>query len=428
VASIILVGCGSSREAVSSGDGACLARTQRFSLALEKAGYLADTFEATGSRSDTDRLRRLLRARPGLDAMVALSPFPAETAVMSGVELPLWIDMNGMHPAEVQLAGGDYARHRIHLARMLSLEATLLMRGDRFSTPSRRQRLAVLAELLLLGRLDAASLAVEPVSAIPNCVLPSTAIVTGREGSSDTPGFTIISTGSFNTWFDHRILFRAIETAMEADPAIRFVAAGGPIPHSPGSWEEFGELVSRSRHRERFSMRGWLVPADLERLYADADVAVYADMHCPETELGARTRVLDWIARGIPVVCTRGSEISVDVADEGMGLVVPQGDPEALSAAILSLRADPGMAGAIRERQEVWGRGKGAMSEVFKPLLEWAACPQKLPTRVLGRAPVPSVRSFAYSRLLAWEINRSKGALQTFRKGILRLRSKRSRG
>lgn len=427
MASIILVGCGSSQEAARSGDGACQVRTRRFQLALEREGFLAEVFYTTGFLSDMKRLKELLARRSGLHGMVAISPFPAETAVMAGTRLPLWIDMNGMHAAEVQLTGGDYTKHRMQLARMLSLDSALLMRGDRFSTPSRRQRIAVLAELLLLGRLDAASLCIDPVSAVPHCVMPDldTSLRSGRRRKDGD--FLVISAGSFNRWFDHRTLFHAIEAAMARDPGIRFTAAGGPVPHSPGSWEEFGKMVAESQFRDRISMPGWLAREDLDRLFAEADAAVFADIPCPETEMGARTRALDWIAWGIPVVCTRGTEISEDIADEGLGLVVPQSSPGAMAEAILSLKADPGLSSAIAERQKSWGEGRGSMGEAFRPVVEWATCPQRLPTRPLGRAPIPGFQTMAYSMLLVREMSLSRGVLSALRKAFLRLRQIRAR-
>jgi glycosyltransferase involved in cell wall biosynthesis len=426
MASVILVGCGSSKKAVSLGDGACIARTDRFRMALESAGYLADVFEISGSRSDSRKLKAFLGSKTGLDAMVAVSPFPAEVAVRTGAEMPMWIDMNGMHPAEVQLAGGDYTTHRVQLTRMLSLEAALLMRGDRFSTPSKRQKIAVMAELLLLGRLDAASLWVDPVIALPHCVLPVSGQTRERSRESGTGQFLLISAGSFNRWFDHRTLFRALEIAMERNSSIRFVAAGGPVPHSPGSWEEFGGLAAGSRFRDRFSLPGWLEREDLEKLFARADAAIYADLPCPETLMGARTRALDWIARGIPVICTLGTEISEEIAAECLGLAVPQGDAEAMASAITSLASDTDLSRKINESQKAWGEGKGSMGEIFRPLLEWAACPQRLPSRPLGRAPIPGFGSLSYSLLLAREIRRSRGAWHTLKKALFKLKSVRS--
>ena len=60
MASLILVGCGASRKGVSLGDGACIARTDRFRTALDRAGYLSEVFEVSGNGGDAGDLRRFL--------------------------------------------------------------------------------------------------------------------------------------------------------------------------------------------------------------------------------------------------------------------------------------------------------------------------------------------------------------------------------
>lgn len=407
---VLLVGCGGSGSE-GGGDGACMARTRRFEAALRGAGHEVETIGAPGPGRAPREVVRRLRRPDDAAAVVAISPYPAEAAVRSGTDLPMWIDMNGMHPAEVQLdAEGDYPLHRMRMARILSLESTLLRRGDAFSTPSGSQRLALVAELFLTGRLDA-SRPVPPVFAIPHCISddPSSGFCWRPSPRPPREVFTVLSAGSFNKWFDHVSLLRAMETAMDRDPRVRFAATGGAIPHSPGSFDEFAGMVASSRHRGRFELHGWLPRERLEEVYASADAAVYMDLPCAESDLGARTRVLDWIARGLPVLCTRGSDISRTVESEGLGAVVPQGDSAAMADAVLALASDPGRREAVRARQEAWSRGPGSCRTAFAPLLDWAARPERWRARPLVRGPVPVLDSLPYRILLFRELVRLEG-------------------
>jgi glycosyltransferase involved in cell wall biosynthesis len=190
---------------------------------------------------------------------------------------------------------------------------------------------------------------------------------------------------------------------------VRFAATGGAIPHSPGSFDEFAGMVSSSRHRGRFELHGWLPGGRLEEVYASADAAVYMDLPCAESDLGARTRVLDWIARGIPVLCTRGSDISRTVETEGLGAVVPQGDCAAMAEAVLALAADPDRCQAVRARQEAWSRGAGSCRTAFAPLLDWAARPGRWRTGPLVRGPVPVLDTIPYRLMLLREMVRLEG-------------------
>lgn len=387
---VLLAGCPGGSE--HSGEGACAARTSRFLAALEGAGHEVSAVSGAGP-AGVSKLRNLL-AGGRFDSVTAISPYPAEAAALAGSGCPLWIDINGSHTSEVVCASDDPVTRRMHAVRISSLESALLAAGDAFSTPTSRQRLAVLGELLISGRIGAAALAAPPVHAIPHCAMPRTAGIPRRQAPAGC--FPVVSTGSFNTWFDHETLFRALEGAMKEDGRISFTATGGPTPHSGGGWAEFSALAASSPMRDRFRLAGWLPGPELAEVLEAASAAVYADLPGLETELGARTRTLDWIARGIPVVCTSGSEVAAEVESHGLGLVVPQRDPVAMAGAILRLASDPGLACRISEAQGRWRLGPGSLREIFAPYLQWVGSPARVLSAPFGKAPVPRFGSAAY--------------------------------
>ena len=67
-----------------------------------------------------------------------------------------------------------------------------------------------------------------------------------------------------------------------------------------------------------------------------------------ETRLAFRSRVLEYIWAGLPIVATAGDATSDLVAAHGLGVVVPVGDVEAVAAAIDRLLSEPR-----------WGAGGG---------------------------------------------------------------------
>lgn len=400
-------------------EGACAARTARFLAALESAGHEVETFAFGSPGGRGAGLVRLMRDGR-FDSVTAISPYPAEAVVTAGCRLPLWIDINGAHASEVFKASDDPLTRRMHSFRIISLENSLLRRGDAFSTPSRRQRLAVLGELLLLGRLDASSQAAPPVHAVPHCVMPRPAAPAG--GRAPGPcGFSIISTGTFNTWFDHGTLFDALCRAMSADPRIGFTATGGSSPHSGRGWTEFSALAGSSPLGSRLRLAGWLGESELEEVYSGASAAVYADLPGLETELGARTRVLDWISRGIPVICTSGAEISEEVEREGLGLVVPQGDSAALARAILRLAREPDLRAAIAAAQQAWSIGPGSLRASFEPYLRWIESPSAMLQSPVGKPTVARFGTSRYNAGLLLCVIRNGGPVEALRKVVRHL-------
>lgn len=421
---ILLVGNSGTNTDPSRGAGACIARTSRFQTALDSNGFHVDVCSITGSLSSISVVREALQ-KGSYSCIVAISPHPAEMAVLAGSDLPMWIDMNGMHPAEIHLSGEKTDEPRLEMLRILSLENTLLSRGDAFSAPSRRQVHSIMGELYLLGRMDASSKHLIPARPIPNCAQNASLSTGSPAGSTD---FSIISTGSFNSWFDGDTLFRALEYSMKRNSNISFTATGGAVDFAEEPYGSFLKNVSRSEFRDRFRMAGWVTRDELEEIQMTASAAVYTDIFCGETLLGARTRVLDWISRGIPVVCTEGAEIAEVISDQGMGIAVPTGNPEALGEAFLKLASEPELIERIKESQDLWRRGPGRMEEVFKPLFEWCSTPTRQKQTQLCKPTVPRVSSFNYRKLILREIASAGGikpSMQFLLKSLLeKLRKK----
>jgi glycosyltransferase involved in cell wall biosynthesis len=73
-------------------------------------------------------------------------------------------------------------------------------------------------------------------------------------------------------------------------------------------------------------------------LEADAGVSTH-HVHL-ETTLSFRTRILDYLWAGLPIVLTEGDAFADLVRDEGLGIVVPADDADALADALARVLAD----------------------------------------------------------------------------------------
>ncbi len=86
--------------------------------------------------------------------------------------------------------------------------------------------------------------------------------------------------------------------------------------------------------------RGWVPYEQRGGWLLEADIGVSAHHDHLETRFAFRTRMLDCLWAGLPVVATQGDTLADLVAREGLGLTVPPGDPEALAAALARLLGD----------------------------------------------------------------------------------------
>jgi glycosyltransferase involved in cell wall biosynthesis len=92
--------------------------------------------------------------------------------------------------------------------------------------------------------------------------------------------------------------------------------------------------------------------ADLRTLYADADVVVVPVV---ETDFQAGiTTILEAMAMGKPVICTRTTGQIDTIVDGETGIYVPPGDPVALRGAIERLLSDPDLAGRLGAAARRW--------------------------------------------------------------------------
>jgi hypothetical protein len=85
------------------------------------------------------------------------------------------------------------------------------------------------------------------------------------------------------------------------------------------------------------SFGDWVDYADWPNYLLEADVGVSLHFDTLETRLAFRSRVLDYVWAGLPMVVTRGDATSELVSRYRLGRVVDYGDVQAVTEAILEL-------------------------------------------------------------------------------------------
>jgi glycosyltransferase involved in cell wall biosynthesis len=268
-------------------------------------------------------------------------------------DAPVWVDLFGDPLAEVQakaLAGEEAMTHDEHLL-VWELMLKVLLRADAFSTVSRRQKDALLGQLLLMGMSDEDAgegrtlfglihpipCSMESFDAAQSLTLEERGNFLTSQGMPKTAK-VVLCAGGFNVWLDVKTMARAVEIAMERCPGMWFVATGGGLPgYLAGVYREFQDLVEASPVKGRMRVMDWLPLAEAEKWARAADVGLMIDRDCAETRLGARNRLLSLAAARCPIVATRGTEV-VEEMEAGDALAARgAGDVEGLARAIEAL-------------------------------------------------------------------------------------------
>ncbi len=104
---------------------------------------------------------------------------------------------------------------------------------------------------------------------------------------------------------------------------------------------------------------------EVAQLFLDADVVAL-----PYVE-ASQSGVLNVAAAfGKPVVVTDVGELRATVEPNGLGLVVPPRDPQALAEALVRLAAEPRLAAELGARARAWAEGPNAPETVGREAAE----------------------------------------------------------
>jgi len=228
-----------------------------------------------------------------------------------------------------------------------------LSRGDFFLCSSEEQRLFYLGFLAALGRVNPRRLEMDPdltgliapvPFGVPEELPPHRPLLEER-----APGERRLLFGALYDWYDPWTLLDALER-LEGGQAGGLTAGWTLLlirhPDPEGTPQRLMRRVeARCRERGWWGSRvraiDW-VPAERRYdLLRDVDVLVAPHRPSLETRLAMRTRFLDALAAGCPVVTSEGGTLSRLLQEADAGWVVPPGEPEALAAALRDALAEP---------------------------------------------------------------------------------------
>jgi len=149
------------------------------------------------------------------------------------------------------------------------------------------------------------------------------------------------------------------------------------------------ELGLTGRHV--FFNEGWVPYEERADYLLDADVGVSTHFHHVETEFSFRTRILDYLWAGLPIVATDGDTFGTLIREHGLGRAVPAQDLDALEAALEEMLYDDDASAASRAAVRAFA-GQYAWSRVLAPLVEFCRHPRRAADLAVPGEVVPTKR------------------------------------
>lgn len=294
---------------------------------------------------------------------------------------------------EVLAQGRDLAspdRDRIVRATVNALSEQL-RRGDFFLCASQRQRHLWLGHLSALGRLTPRVYDADPTAGSLLAVAPfglpdqpprrtGPGPRTTMDGVSADDRIMLWSGGVYS-WFDPLTLVHAVHRLTARHSNIRLIFQGmrHPNPEIP-EMSISHDLRALSAglgltDKHVFFNEVWVPYDQRQNWLLDADCGVTTHFEHVETTFAFRTRVLDYLWAGLPIVTTDGDSFADLVRAEGLGVVVPAQDPDALADALDRVLYDGEFAALCRQRVEAV-RDRFTWPAVLEPLVRFCRDPQ----------------------------------------------------
>ena len=179
--------------------------------------------------------------------------------------------------------------------------------------------------------------------------------------------------GGIWNWFDPLTLIRAIKAVQTSRSDVHLVFMG--IKHPNDQVPEMAMASKAIQLAKELNLLdthvhfnyGWVPYQERQSFLLEADFGVSTHFEHLETRFAFRTRMLDYIWAGLPMLATQGDSFSELIEKHELGITVPDRDVEALTQAIVRLCEDPALVEKMKEQlSEI--RSQFYWENVVKPL------------------------------------------------------------
>ncbi|MGF1661148.1 MAG: glycosyltransferase [Kineosporiaceae bacterium] len=290
-----------------------------------------------------------------------------------------------------------------------------LRRADFLLCASAKQRDFWLGHLAALGRVNPAVYDADEtleglIASVPFGIPDEPPVQRRRAIKGSVPGIgesdkVVLWGGGIYNWFDPLTLIRAVEALARRRPQVKlfFLGVKHPNPGVPDmrmAWEarrlaEQKGLVGT----HVFFNEGWVPYEERADYLLDCDLGVSCHLDHVETAFSFRTRILDYLWAGLPVVATAGDTFADIIEREGLGRTVGPEDVDGLERALEEMLFDDEAVTEARKAVErvaqsfTWSRS-------LEPLVRFCRTPARAPDLADGsvlparsfRAPRPRLR------------------------------------
>jgi GT2 family glycosyltransferase len=312
---------------------------------------------------------------------------------IAAADIPVLVDIyDPFHLEGLELRKEESPVERFSTARSdTKILNEQLERGDYFVCASEKQRDFWLGQMTAIGRVNPATydqdaslrrlIDVAPFGLPTEPPAKQRKVVKGVIDGVGEDDFLLLWGGGIYNWFDPLTLIRAVaDVATDVDDVkLFFLGTAHPNPDVPkmrmaaAAYKLAEELGVLDTHV--FFNDGWVEYEQRADYLLEADLGVSTHFEHVETAFSYRTRILDYLWAGLPIIATQGDSLSRLVTTHDLGITVPAEDVDACAEAIRRLRKDKDLYKACKANVEALAPDM-TWEQALAPIVEFCRLPR----------------------------------------------------
>jgi glycosyltransferase involved in cell wall biosynthesis len=267
--------------------------------------------------------------------------------------------------------------------------------GDFFICAGEKQRDYWLGMLAAMGRINPYTYRQDPTLRQLIDIVPfglpgqppqhTRSVLKGGYKSIDVNDKVILWGGGIWNWLDAPALIKAVPHILDQRDDVKVFFMGiNRSNQKTATMEAVNDAITCSKELGLYDkyvfFNDWVPYNERQNYLLEADIGVSLHLDHIEARFAFRTRLLDYLWAGLPIVCTQGDVMGETLAATGLAHLVRPGDFEAVARTVLSLLEIPSLRAdyAARSREIATAY---RWDTLIRPLVDFCSTPSLAPDK-----------------------------------------------
>jgi glycosyltransferase involved in cell wall biosynthesis len=267
---------------------------------------------------------------------------------------------------------------------LLQMKLKSFWLGDFFMTAGQRERYYLLGLLAASKKLSYGKYnQTDPlIHVIPMTPPQEPPILREKVIDKKPEELVLLVAGAFLPWYDYATFFGALKVLNEKKKRNLKVVIMGGNPRDPKFESLVRKMGNLNELQDNIVYTGLVPFKQRANYYLLADAAVNIPSITIEDELSVRTRVIDYIWAGLPIISPAKDECSSTVVNNGAGFAYDAGNPSSLAQTIETIMDYPKKLEQAKNQMQILLQNRFNIKNYISPLESFIENPYVDPSRL----------------------------------------------